>query len=138
MWDNIDIRHPALTVSTREGTEGPKWDPYSYCEVTVKTPKGTLVVHQGLAEWVKLDGKEIHAKHIRPNDLPLLVCDFTRSQLQRISGRRYEARMKALWRECPTRHRNVTSGSGYPGEYITACEDCGAVLDYSFNLGAVE
>lgn len=44
-------------VFVRNGTEGPRHDPYSYTEITfVKTDGTEIVYHDGLAQWITVNG----------------------------------------------------------------------------------
>ena len=65
MLSNNKEKEPSVIkrkLYKKTGTEGPKHDPYAYEEITLRTTYAdgktfTVAVHQGLAEWTKLNDK---------------------------------------------------------------------------------
>jgi hypothetical protein len=45
------------------GLEGPKHDPYGFTEVKVVRNGHKVIFHDGLGEWLTVDGVEQHQKH---------------------------------------------------------------------------
>ena len=42
------------------GEEGPKYDPYSWEEISALSKDGKVItIHMGLAQWLKIDEKEL-------------------------------------------------------------------------------
>lgn len=129
------INTPNLKVSLSTGTEGPSYDPYSYDELTAETPKGTLVVHLGLAEWSEFNG--IRFEHYNEGDWAdaALVAHtgYTWRQLERFASRKNQY--------CPAtaNHRhNPYSMAGFPGETFEVCAACGQMLNSYFSRSAIE
>ena len=117
------------TLTRRTGSEGPRHDPYSYTEWTVKRGERHVTLHLGLATWVKINN---------------LICDLN-SENQAVSQFEHDAgiTLKACDRaldhvsRCCSKMRPV-SKTGYPGEHFTVCGSCGKHLDYYFCISEVE
>lgn len=121
------------TVTMKTGSEGPRHDPYSYTEVTVRGTLGKrkidITLHEGLAEWVKLGNRKpaYESQTYRP-----------RAAFERLVGVRYTALERALNRprQCCNKPR-LESQSGFPGETLTVCIHCNAIVGGYFNEAAV-
>lgn len=133
------IRHPRLTVHVRTGGEGPKHDPYHFTEYVAETPQGRTTLHEGLGAWIACDGEMQRApvgfsdeqEHSFLTSLFEQRVGYTPDQLWRIH-RRLSSRCRACG---GTNFRDV---SGFPGETLTICCDCGHVVGSTFNVSAVE
>ena len=53
------INHPRLKVRVETGSEGPRYDPYAFKETTIKANGKKVVLHEGLGDWLKIDGQEV-------------------------------------------------------------------------------
>jgi hypothetical protein len=131
------INHPKLQVWMRTGSEGPRHDPYSYGELTVKTPKHKVMIHEGLACFVVVDGKRSDATR-KTYDKFSKVSDrllkrwtgYTRKQIGRIHRKSKE--------QCPFGGRHETIDmSGFPGEHFQVCQKCDKIVDSYFNESAI-
>lgn len=119
-------------VDTKHGCEGPRHDPYSYIEITVKTNIRTVILHSGLAEWVEVDGVR--------EDLSEEECLKRFYELTGFSN--YLAIEKAMEKRVlremnPCCKKYAEWAEGFPGESLLICQKCKKVLDYSFNEAAV-
>lgn len=47
----------ATTVNMRHGSEGPRYDPYAFTEITVTRNGISYTLHEGLGVWLKVDGQ---------------------------------------------------------------------------------
>lgn len=126
-------------VTMRNGTEGPRHDPYAYTELTVERPDGRkVVVHMGLATWV--DARW-------PNGMQR-TADSEREAFEvfeEVAGVTYPAAVKALlnlpqrrMRQHPCGTRFFCDQPGYPGESFVVCSKCGDVVDSHFDRSAIE
>lgn len=133
------INHPKLQFEHRTGSEGPRHDPYHYDEWHVTTPKGEVVLHEGLGTWLKVNGKELEhdrrfsyndwERYLRETAFPIYT-GYPLGQLQRLAHR-----IKSRCRECGS--RDFRSEAGYPGEYFDVCEKCGHIQGGYFNESEV-
>ena len=128
--------HPRLTVRLKTGTEGPTHDPYSYEELTVITPRGKVVLHEGLSVWLKHNDVKVdqplntpyeeYERWIR-EDVFKAVTGYSREQIARIARR--------LKERCP--YCKVNSGRhhepGFPGEHFEVCDNCNKIVGGYFN-----
>jgi hypothetical protein len=131
------INHPKLQAWIRTGSEGPHHDPYGYEELTVKTQKHKVTIHEGLACFVVVDGKRINATRKTyenfskvSNRLLSMRTGFTKHQLERIH--------RKSKRQCPLGGRHETINmNGYPGEHFQVCQKCDKIVDSYFNESAI-
>lgn len=130
-------------VFSRTGTEGPRHDPYGYTELQVRNERGSFVLHEGLAVWV-----EVRLRNAKP--VRFETPRFTQEEIEEIftvaAGMSPETARRCLRRlaSAPLRAHNARCGSrafecagGMPGESLTVCRACGAVVEYDFDEGAV-
>jgi len=121
-------------ISVKTGTEGPRHDPYSYTEYTVRRPGfDTTVIHLGLGEWFKRGTEMVHCSMDRKGfgfgieD----ACGFTVTQIDRIVRKLEESRYRAH-----KAHGGFEWQEGYPGEAFCMCK-CGKCIDSTFNESAI-
>ena len=141
----IDITH---------GSEGPTHDPYSYSEITfTKTDGAVVLLHEGLAVWCEITppGGRHRARMgslLRRSPGPETVRiedeDEAEAAFERETGIRL-ADAERLYRRAtePKRCRDCGSKrwewhSGYPGETMRTCADCGHVSHTEMNYSAIE
>ena len=117
------------TVQIVRGAEGPKYDPYSFTETTVRRLGRVFVAHEGLVEFYKIDECDVTLEGWikAAGAIPQKFEDW----LMKNKYRQMERHLKT----CPGRF-NCQDVRGYPGETLTVC-GCGKVLDYSFDISAV-
>ena len=130
------FNHPRLSVQVETGSEGPRHDPYAYREITIVTPLGTLILHEGLGDWFKMNGKRI-----APDDLEQ-PSTYYRSLIQYCTGytleqiERIGRKLKSRCRHCGG--RDFEHSPGFPGEYFEICVDCNNIHDTHFNISEIE
>lgn len=56
MKNAIAYRTNGTKLNVYNGSEGPSFDPYGYCEITVERLGHRYELHSGLAVWVEVDG----------------------------------------------------------------------------------
>lgn len=130
----ISKRTSSGRVTLRTGSEGPRHDPYAYRELSVVRGKRTIVLHEGLGEWVKADKPKLYvqASNACPQDNPRRIFEA-------LVGVSVNALEKALNRvACSCGSKRFHSESGYPGETFTVCSGCGNICGSSFNRSAIE
>src|SRR5579859_3325001 len=114
------------------GSEGPRHDPYSYTELTVERQGLTVKAHYGLMVWLESNGER--EQICDDKLLDALFCDLTGMTIAQAE------RAYRKWKELPYREHRLHGGcewsSGFPGESLCFCK-CGAVIDSSFNEGAI-
>lgn len=130
MAREFSIRTPYRTFHVRTGTEGPRFDPYSFTEYTIVRPgKATIVYHNGLAEWIKVGKRLLNNSPTARQEFERYSGGFTPEQIElfheRISSR------------CECGSRQTRSERGYPGETLNVCVKCGNVVSGEFNKSAV-
>ncbi len=134
------IDHPKLRVDRWAGEEGPRHDPYSYEELHVTTPKGEVVLHQGLGTWMKVDGKTVD----QPTGLS--YDDYERwlrtTKFEEATGLtikqidRVYRHLKSICPKCGG--REFITERGYPGETLEICASCNHVVGGFMDYGAIE
>lgn len=130
------INHPKLSVRQKTGREGPSWDPYHYDEYHITTPKGSLVLHDGLLVYAELNGerhvatgKDYNSPAWR-NKFAVELTGYNFVQLQRFSD--------SAKARCPKGgYHDTRSERGYPGETFEVCSKCNKVTDSYFCESAV-
>lgn len=127
-----------LWYSERRGTEGPRHDPYGYTELTVQFRGHEVILHEGLAEWLVIDGTMYDPKNQMAQLGPRATnrqmfeafLGFTPDQLAR-----WDRKLKSRCRDCGS--KSFKYASGYPGEEFVLCADCGQVIDSDFYESAI-
>lgn len=140
------INHPRLCMSIRTGSEGPRHDPYSYTETTIQTDGGEVLIHEGLGEYVKVDGKMVElpswlnglnwdtkemVERLWREHIVEQITGYSRKQLDRI-----QRRLESHCKRCGGKRFHCEEG--YPGESFTVCDTCNNVNNTYFYLSAVE
>lgn len=125
------LRHPRLTVHKRTGSEGPKHDPYGFVEITATTPRGEIMIHAGLAEYLKVNGVLFdNPRREWMEEQWESFTGFTLTQIGRIR--------RKLKSRCKCGSKDFSCESGFPGEHLLVCMSCGNIHDSYFNLSEVE
>lgn len=115
------------------GTEGPRYDPYAFDELHIERGSKLIVVHQGIGDWVDIDGVRHWVSGRAGADLVVKnAVGYTATQLLRYRRKADEARTRVH-----RAHGGVEWRSGFPGEALCLCR-CGAVIDTTFNRSAIE
>jgi hypothetical protein len=128
-------------VSIKTGSEGPRHDPYAYTEITVHRADGReVVLHTGLAEWMTYkDGRVVRRFQ---DEYKILRSKFeaivgiTPECAEKIPRIMQQRRFRQHEKTCGS--RDVADVDGYPGESMLYCNKCNTVLDYHFDISAVE
>ena len=58
---HLEDTNGITNFKSKSGSEGPSHDPYSYNEFSFKKDGKEYIIHMGLAQWIKIDGKTIGA-----------------------------------------------------------------------------
>ena len=58
---HLEDTNGITNFKSKSGSEGPSHDPYSYNEFSFKKDGKEYIIHMGLAQWIKIDGKKIGA-----------------------------------------------------------------------------
>ena len=120
------------SIDLRNGTEGPRHDPYSFTEITVHGRAGEVTIHAGLANWLRHNDKLITGEEKAALMFEKLtgLAPWTAEKIyHNLPLRRHRAKCDSLIFE---------EVSGYPGETFTICTKCRDVVDSHFNRSAVE
>ena len=140
------INHPRLRVHLTTGAEGPRHDPYSYRELSVHAGRKKVVLHEGLGEWLSVNGKKVEPpKYLDKLDWQTRekvervwrmdefgnAVGYTVDQIERIARK-----LNSRCRECGG--REFHSESGFPGETFECCSKCGHIQNTFFNRSAIE
>lgn len=134
------INHPRLRVSVKTGSEGPSHDPYAYTEYHVDTPAGTTILHEGLVTWLQHNDYKIEPATTNFNEYERWMRE---DGFQMCTGYRLEA-LDRISRHLAARCSNcrIRAGwqteTGYPGEYLYVCENCGHIRGGYFNHSEIE
>lgn len=109
------------TLTVRHGNEGPRHDPYSYTELTMRVTKGGRMrmyrLHYGLATFFERDGIRVKgASERRCLRLWQQSTGLTPGQFEAI----YE-KLTACPSRCPGCHKRLATHGGYVGEAIVYC-----------------
>ena len=122
-----------MNIYTTTGTEGPRFDPYAYTEITVTLRHQTPVtIHLGLGAWVSY-GKARSgqlADDVAQKTFAMLT-GYTVTQIERWLRKRDEAKYRAH-----KSHGGTEWREGFPGEALCICK-CGHVIDSSFDEGVI-
>lgn len=123
------------SVSIETGSEGPSHDPYGWREITVTRPNGVVVtIHEGLSYWLKTpEGVQIDYRPDEPERL-VRIFETYAGISPRTAERAYE-RYTTMCRKCGCREQRAQSG--FPGETLYICADCGCVVHCDFNESAI-
>lgn len=111
------------------GSEGPRHDPYSFTEYTIKRGDILIVVHVGLSEWIK--SNDMPWTMVSPDEAVRSVLGISMHKLERI--------MHTM--RCPDHGtRWIISTDGMPGETFYMCDllGCGNIVGTSFDISVVE
>lgn len=124
------------TVTIKSGSEGPCHDPYHYEEITVQRPDGRVVVyHEGLGIWAEAnDGAAVDRTK---EDAAALFERYAGVSVRALKRAMHKAHERKFTRH-PCGMSHMKDVNGYPGETLTVCGKCGAVIDNHFDRSAVE
>lgn len=126
------------SITHKHGSEGPKHDPYGYEEITVNRSDGRRVtIHYGLGVWARsyhADGRLSGMSNDAAADklfekVAGIAPHFAERALKELRERRYR------FHQCGNKY--LKDVNGYPGETLTVCGRCGAVIDSEFDISAV-
>ena len=117
------------------GSEGPRFDPYSFQEIIVEDDDKKVVFHQGVIEFIRVEDKSGHVLRFYDNK--------ELEELDEIFEKETGLTNKLFWKaygrinfptKCPEcGSKKMTWHDEYPGEQIRTCDKCGHVTGYVFN-----
>ena len=117
-------------LEMKNGTEGPRHDPYSFTEFTFEG-KQVVMLHLGLAEWIQVDGKKLDVPD--PVEMFKIFTTFSVHQFERAYRRLHGPKER-----CPhCGGKAFDWSSGFPGEALQICLKCDSVVYCDFNESAV-
>ena len=124
-----------MKIRITTGTEGPRHDPYGFEEITVERDEMKVTAHFGLADYLELNGTRML---LSSTDIEYIENMFT--QLTGINfkqARRYFDRIEnpRRCRHCGT--KRFEWFSGFPGESLMMCVNCGRIVATNFNMAEV-
>ena len=126
------------TIEIKHGTEGSKHDPYSYKEITVHCQRATVMLHQGLRNFVKINGgDEIEER----SDAVLIdgktslewIFEHVAKITPKTAEKAYHNLKSKNIRSHACGYKHLEWVAGYPGETLLCCQKCGDTLDSEFN-----
>ena len=135
------FKSPRLKAWRRTGSEGPRHDPYAYEEITVETPSGETTLHMGLGVWLDHNGHRIKpdfGNNYEASEKELITTIFpklTGWTMDQIN--RFHTKLKSRCRKCGST-KGTTTETGYPGEYLEICVNCGHIGGGYFCRGEIE
>jgi hypothetical protein len=125
-------------VIVKHGVEGPRYDPYSYTEVTMHRDGRYATIHSGLGTWMTYNDGRVVRKFDDPFKILRskfeAVMGITPERARRIPDTIKNRRYK--YHPCGIKHMH--GAEGYPGESLVVCGKCGDVIDSSFDISAIE
>lgn len=136
------LNHPRLSVTRRNGREGPSHDPYAFEEIRIDNGTHAMTIHVGLAIWIEIDDDErefVPSAYYDEPDAWLeehaqMCFGWSLKQIARFEQRALDSR----WRGCEKGGRHVTTTKdGFPGETFDVCERCNKIVDSQFFESAV-
>jgi hypothetical protein len=120
-------------ITYKQGSEGPRHDPYHYEEVTIHGRAGEVTAHFGLGSWIRHNGERRMGPDV-----------YVDVEFMKLTGIHPDVAFR-LYRTLPyRRHARVCCGRsfsaqpGYPGETLYVCDKCEEIVDSHFNLSVVE
>lgn len=127
-------------VAVRNGTEGPRHDPYSFREYTVERPSGAkAVLHVGLGTWAKVRWPDEYVEQEKWNEQRAIrIFERVAGVSLHVLEKALEEREARKYRHHPCGRRNFEYARGFPGETFVVCKTCGEVIDSHFDRSAVE
>jgi hypothetical protein len=119
------------SVSIITGTEGPKYDPYSYTEAIVEQ-KDIVRLHIGLVTWISINGSNLSAHD--PEDI---MKEFSKRTgfKDLLAVERCLRHLMSKCRKCGCKKLHWVNG--YPGETFLICDNCKDVIRSEFDIQAV-
>src|SRR4051812_2751822 len=125
-------------VRITRGTEGPRFDPYSYENITVVRSDGTkATMHLGLGIWCEV----VHANGMRyqEHDPEQAAELFGKAAgiTPRAAERAHREMLYRPYRFHPCGQSYLKGVDGYPGEHLVLCGKCGDVLEVQFSISEV-
>lgn len=128
----------SITITKRQtnvhqGTEGPTHDPYGFTEylMTTEYSNGVTVdikVHYGLANYFSVNSAEVVLDDNQQEGVHQWAANhaawITKSQDRKRS-------------RCSCGSKRIAGRTGYPGEYLYICKDCGETVHCDFDFSSV-
>jgi hypothetical protein len=130
------MEKPRIEVQYKSGCEGPAHDPYGYDEFFAVVDDTDYLLHDGLAQWLKIT-KGSSCVELTPNNYPESIIDVFEKIVGRTLADIYKEYMDTpvFCKDHPD--AETEEKEGYPGESFSCCSVCGRVVDSHFNESAV-
>jgi len=117
------------------GSEGPKYDPYHYEELTVVRNGKMVTLHLGLGDWLEVDGKKVSkyeygGEGMSPEEKFEILTGMNTDEFMK-----YYQVIHNTCKKCGCRDNYPMSG--FPGETFNVCAKCGEIVSSDFNMGAI-
>lgn len=117
-------------LDMRNGTEGPRHDPYSFIEYIFEGEQ-KVTLHLGLAEWVAVDGKKLGVPD--PVEMFKVFTTFSPHQFEKAYQKLHGPKQR-----CPhCSGKSFDWVSGYPRESLQICSSCENIVYCDFNESAI-
>lgn len=127
------VSTPKFDITKELGSEGPRYDPFSYHEFHVKFKPElqlpVMVLHEGLSNWIKI-GETIIPDN-NPRQLFIKILGFSTDELLR-----WERKLKGRCHSCYSKQLEYVVG--YPGEFLTVCTSCGCIIETEAHTKFIE
>lgn len=120
-------------LSMNRGTEGPAYDPYSYKELNFMKEGLKVTIHQGLAEWIEING--VRTDGYGENNIEAMFKETTGLTTKEFEKAYNRIEHPVKCPKCSSKKRGYESG--FPGETFEVCGKCGEILHTHFNESAI-
>ncbi len=119
------------SIDIKSGSEGPHHDPYSYLEITVIRESGaTVCMHAGLIVWIEVNGIRSDCSYETAAEIFEDLAGISPQTAEKVYERRASTCSKCGGRD-------LREQSGFPGETLSFCERCDAMVHDHFNEAAI-
>jgi hypothetical protein len=128
-------------VSIKTGSEGPRHDPYSFCELVVERPNGdSVMIHSGLGDWCHVTrwGKDNIVFATNGEQASRRMFETYVGCTPEVVLKAYRSLPYRRVKAHPCRPRQFIDVGGYAGESFTICTHCHEPVAYHFDLSAIE
>lgn len=120
----------------QHGEEGPKYDPYSYMEMTVHRKGKEVTLHSGFFYWVEINGQRVNEKHDNQGNT-IVDPEVIFEKETGLTAQTFMKYYDKIQNTCKCGNRDTYASSGFPGETLYLCTKCNEVVSSDVNLRAI-